>query len=44
MVEIFDEKKSELEICSLQIPNFQRIQACSCMLDFFEHHQSTQNA
>jgi hypothetical protein len=35
-------KKSELEIWSLQIPNFQRIQARNCVLAAFHHHDSTQ--
>jgi hypothetical protein len=33
-------QKTELEILSLQIPSFQRIQARNGVLAFFEHHQS----
>jgi hypothetical protein len=36
-------KKSELEILSLQIPGFQRIQARNCVFGFIEHHQSIQH-
>jgi len=37
------ETKNKLEIWSLQIPSFQRIQARNCVLAFFEHHQSIQH-
>jgi hypothetical protein len=36
-------KKSELQIWSLQISNFERIPARNCMLTFLEHHQSNQH-
>jgi hypothetical protein len=36
-------KSSELEIWSLQIPSFERIQACNYMLVLLEHHQSIQH-
>jgi hypothetical protein len=33
-------KESELKIWSLQVPTFQQIQACNCVLAFFDYHQS----
>jgi hypothetical protein len=39
---LFEIKKSELEIRSLQAPSFQRIQASICVLAVFHHHEPTQ--